>query len=111
MGLCAVADAQRASVWHALIRRMTGSQPGSRKKDHGCLNRYVCAVDGDNAPRFSEMESVGFMIRGASDTPFQQTYHATPAACRWAGLHPAAVTRATGAQPLPITGGRIDALG
>tara|TARA_R110000824_G_scaffold89877_1_gene219953 strand:+ start:2265 stop:2720 length:456 start_codon:yes stop_codon:yes gene_type:complete len=111
LGLCAIASAQRGVHWQYLIRCTTGSETGTKRKHHGTRNSFACDAESEHAEHFRDMHAAGFMIE-VTDTDTnpeaQQTYHATPAGCRWAGLHPAAVTRATGAQPLPITGRKID---
>jgi len=109
LALCGLADSERAARWQHLIRQMTGSQPDTAKKHHGVRNHCVVSIDGADLANFRDMESAGLVMLGA-DTPHSTdlTYHATPSGCDFAGLHPAAVKRATGAQPKPTRGGTLD---
>jgi len=108
LGLLGLTDANTAAQWYALIRRMTGSHDGRPKKRHGYRNKAITRTDSEDFQTFRDMESAGLVMLGADTGTADLTYHATPAGCRFAGLHPAAIDRATGAQPKPARGSSLD---
>jgi hypothetical protein len=82
--------------WAEMIQHMTGTFQTKPRSKHGYRNHYCAKVGSDAHDTMLAMVEAGYVIAGRIINDGRgQYFHATKIGCEFAGLHKAAIKRAT----------------